>query len=128
MKIANGEILNSVEPLNKLMGMRLPVKTSLQVAKLVSKLSEPLNEINTVKQGLIKKYEISFEPNPAGNTTIKSGVEGDVQKYITEVDELVNLETEIVVDKIKLPAEVDGKALEIEPSILIALEKFIDVE
>ena len=128
MKVTNGEIYNSVESLNKLAGMKLPVKTSLQVAKLVSKLNEPLKEIDSVRQGLVKTYGISFEKDEAGNTTIKSETEGNVIKYITEMNELVSLETELVVDKIKLPTEVDGKALEIEPSVLIALEKFIDVE
>jgi len=128
MKVTNGEIFNSVESLNKLAGMKLPVKTSLQVAKLVNKLNEPLKEIDSVRQGLVKTYGITFEPDEAGNTTIKSKDEGDVLKYVTEVNELVNLGRELVVEKIKLPTEVDGKALEIEPSILIALEKFIEVE
>lgn len=128
MKVTNGEIFNSVKSLNKLAGMKLPVKTSLQVAKLASKLSEPLKEIDSVRQGLVKTYGISFEPDDAGNTTIKSEVEGNVLKYVTEINELTSLGTEIVVGKIKLPTEVDGKALEIEPSILIALEKFIEVE
>ena len=127
MKVTNEEIFNSVESLNKLAGIKLPVRVSLQVAKLVNKLSEPLKEIDSVRQGLVKTYGITFEPDEAGNTTIKSETEGNVLKYVTEVNELVSLETEIVVNKIQLPTEVDGKALEIEPSVLIALGKFIEV-
>jgi len=37
-------------------------------------------------------------------------------------------ETELVVTQISLPSEVDGKPLNIEPSILMALEKFVEVE
>lgn len=127
MIVTNGEIYNTVEPLNKLAGMKLPVKTSLQVVKLINKLSEPLKEIDSVRQGLVKTYGISFAKDKDGNTTIKSKTDGNVLKYVTEVNELVSLETEIVVEKVKLPTEVDGKALEIEPSVLIALEKFIEV-
>ena len=127
MKVKNVEIVNSVESLNILAGMELPVKTSLQVAKLISKLSVPINEINSVRQGLIKKYGITFEKNEDGSTAIKSETEGNVLKFVTEIEELANLEAEIVVDKIKLPTEVDGKPLEIKPSVLVRLEKFIDV-
>ena len=127
MKVKNGEIANSVESLNILSGMELPVKTSLQVAKLVNKLSVPVQEINSVRQGLVKKYGITFEKNEDGSTAIKSEVEGNVLKFVTEIEELAILETEIVVDKIKLPTEVDGKSLEIKPSVLVTLEKFIDV-
>lgn len=127
MKLTNGEIFNSVEPLKKLMGIKLPVKTSLQVAKLVSKLQEPLNEINSVRQGLVKTYGITFEKDEVG-ITIKSEDEANVPKYLAEMDELGSIETELVIDKVKLPTQVDGKALEIEPLILIALGKFIDVE
>ena len=127
MKVKNGEIANSVESLNILSGMELPVKTSLQVAKLVNKLGGPVKEINSVRQGLIKKYGITFEKNEDGSTAIKSEVEGNVLKFVTEIEELAILETEIVVDKIKLPTEVDGKSLEIKPSVLVTLEKFIDV-
>ncbi len=126
MKLTNGEIANSVESLNILSGMELPVKTSLQVAKLISKLNVPVNELNSVRQGLMKKYGITFGKNEDGSTAIKSEVEGNVLKFVTEIEELANLEAEIVVDKIKLPQEVDGKALEIKPSVLVALEKFID--
>ncbi len=128
MKVTNGELFNTVEPLNKLVGMKLPVRVSLQVAKLVNKLGEPLKELDSVRQGLVKTYKITFEKDEAGNTTIKSEVEGNIPKFIAEVNELVGMETEIVVSKVKLPTEVDGKALEIEPSVLISLEKFIDVE
>ncbi|GAH10565.1 unnamed protein product [marine sediment metagenome] len=90
------------------------------MAKLISKLGGPLNEINSVRQGLVKKYGITFEKNEAGGTAIKSAVEGNVPKFLTEIEELANLEAEIVVDKIKLPTEVDGKPLEIKPSVLVA--------
>ncbi len=127
MKLKNGEIINSVEALNILSGMELPVKASLQVAKLVSKLSVSVNEINGVRQGLVKKYGITSEEDEAGIRTLKSETEGNVLKFTTEMNELFDLEAEIVVDKVKLPQEVDGKALEIKPSVLVALEKFIDV-
>ncbi len=67
MKVTNGELFNTVEPLNKLVGMKLPVRASLQVAKLVNKLAEPLKEIDSVRQGLIKTYEITFEQNEEAN-------------------------------------------------------------
>jgi len=115
-----------------LSGMKLPVMISLQVAKLASKLSEPTRVIEDVRLGLVNKYgqtqesgevAVIFPNDPLGRPTSL-----DWQNFAKEFEELMSAETEIDAEKIKLPQEIDGKPLQIEPSILIALEKFIDVE
>ncbi len=134
MKLTNGEIANTVGALNKLMAMKWPVTTSLEIVKLVGKLQVPLREMDIVRQGLVQRYGITFEQDEMG-TTIKSDVKGkeaeNVLKYMTEVGKLGEIEVELKIDakkKIKLPRKVDGKPLQIEPSILIALEKFIEIK
>lgn len=130
MKLTNEEIVNTVGAFNKLMGMKWPVDTSLEIVQLVTKLQARTREMDIVKQGLLKRYGITFEKDEMG-TTIKSEVEGNVLKYLTEVSELGQLGVELKVNekkKIKLPRKVDGKLLQIEPSILLALEKFIEVK
>lgn len=127
MKATNGEIFTLIEPLNKLMGMKLPVKTSLQVVKLIGKLREPMTEVGAVKKSLIQKYGISFEKDGTGGTTIKANNDADIPKYLAEATELANMEVTILAEKIRIPAEVDSKPLQIEPGVLMALEKFIDI-
>ena len=132
MKVTNGDILNSGVSLSMLSGMRLPVLVSLQVAKLTIKLKEPLAVIENVRNGQINQYgqqqgsgEVSvIVPNDPLGRPVSPGWE----KFASEFNELITQEVEIDVGKIKLPQEVDGKPLQIEPSILIALEKFIEVE
>ena len=61
MKLTNGEILNAKEPLQRLVGERFPVKTSLALLKMVRKLDEHLIPAEQVRDGLFKMYG---EPNP----------------------------------------------------------------
>lgn len=131
MKVTNDELANTVGALNKLIDIKWPVTTSLEIVKLASQLQVPLTEINIVRQGLVKTYGITFEQDEMG-TTIKSTVKGketeNVLKYITEAGKLGEIVAELKVgSKIKLPRKVDGKPLQIEPSILISLEKFIEI-
>jgi hypothetical protein len=51
-----------------------------------------------------------------------SEIEGNAAKFKDELNELLNQEIEVVFTKITLPDN-----LEVEPSILVALEKFINI-
>jgi len=138
MKVTNGELYSANGALGKLVDIKLPVRTSLQVAKLVSKVSEKLKPVEGVKWGLVKTYEIYSEPNEAGGELIKTkGDEKNLEKFAAEFNELLSQEEEFVCEKIKLPEKVAAtcdackhnmdKMLEIEPRILLALEKFVEV-
>jgi len=137
MKVSNKEILDANEALGKLMQEKLPVMVSWNIAKLVGKVKEPVKAIDTVRKGLISKYEITFEKAENG-VTVNSKQEDGAQKFYDEVEELAKQEIELVFDTIKLPQKVSAtcdkchhnmdKPLEIEPSILLALEKFVNIE
>jgi len=135
MKLTNGEIFTAREPLGKLMEERFPVKVSYGLAKLANKLSEQLKVIEEVRNGLIKTYGEADKDNPQ---QIKVDPQGDnFQKFVGELNELFAQEVEVVFDKIKLPEKVAAtcdackhnmdKMLEIEPSVLMALERFVEV-
>jgi hypothetical protein len=120
MKLTNGEIFNSKEPLQKLMAERLPVKVSYGLAKLAAKLNEQLQVIEQVRQGLIITYG---EPDPeVPNRTRVNPTSDKYPKFIAEYGELMKQEVEIVLDVVTLP-----ETLEIEPSVLMALDKFIKI-
>lgn len=126
MKLTNGEIFVVREPLLKLLGMQLPVKTSFQIAKLANKLNEQLKVIEDVRNGLVRKYgKENLEKR--GQLSVNPEDEG-YPKFVSDFNELMAQETELVFEKIKLPIEIDGKPLQIEPSILMALEKFVEIE
>ena len=125
MKLLNGEIFNAREPLQKLLGKELPVKIAYSLAKMANKLNEEFKTIEAVRNGLVKKYGEADKDNPQ---QIRVDPEGDkYPKFVDELTELMNQEVEVVVEKVTLPSEVDGKSIQIEPNVLIALEKFVEV-
>jgi len=120
MKLTNGEIFNAKEPLQKLTAEKLPVKVSYGLAKLVAKLNEQLQVIEQVRQGLITTYGERDPENP--NRTRVNPSSDKYPKFVTEYGELMKQEVEIVLDVVTLP-----ETLEIEPSVLMALDKFVKI-
>ncbi len=123
MKLNNGEIFQAREPLAKLMEQKFPVKVSYGLAKLANKLQGQLKIIDDVRNGLINTYGKLDE---AGQVMVKTDSE-NFPKFVSEVDELMNQEVEVVIEKVQLPEKVDERTIEIEPSVLMALEKFVEV-
>ena len=120
MKLTNGEIFNAKEPLSKLIQEKLPVKTSYGLAKLASKLDAQLGVIEKVRQGLIQTYG---EKDPDNPMQIRVDPQSEnFPKFAEEYGELMAQEVEIVFDVVTLP-----DTLEVEPSTLMALDKFVKV-
>ena len=120
MKLTNAEIFNAKEPLRQLGNCKLPVVASLALVKLGTKIMEHLKPIEQVRDGLIKTHG-SVNPEIPGAIAINPGDE-NWEKFVVEYDELMAQEVEIVITKVALPA-----TLEIEPAVLMALEKFITI-
>ena len=139
MKLTNGEIFSVKEPLEKLLTERMPVKVSYELAKLANKLNDQLQIIEKVRGGLFKTYGSPDPSNPqqirclpfiveTNNKGIVNDSNGlphmienhEYPMFKSEIDELMGQEIEIVFDVIQLP-----DTLEIEPSVLMALNKFI---
>ena len=120
MKLTNGEIFNAKEPLQQLIKEKFPVKVSYGLAKLASKLDAQLQVIEKVRQGLIQTYGETDPDNPR-QIRVDPQSEG-FPKFAEELGELMTQEIEIVFDVVTLP-----DTLEIEPKVLMALEKFVKV-
>ena len=133
MKLTNGEIFAAREPLVKLMGQKFPVMVSYKLVKMAIALNDQLKVIDEVRNGLIKTYgkadkdkQISVSPDSEG-----------FPKFVEEFAELMSQEVDVAIAKVKLPEKVAAtcdachhnmdKALEIEPSVLMLLDKFIEV-
>jgi len=133
MQLKNGEIFGAAQPLSKLMDEKFPVKVSFGLAKLANKLNVELKAIEEVRQGLIKRYGAEKD----GQLSIDQASE-NYAPFVEALNELFDQEVEVVFDKVKLPEKVAttcdkcshnmDKMLEIEPGILVALEKFVTVE
>jgi hypothetical protein len=120
VKLTNGEIFNARQPLEKLMEVKMPIKVSYELAKLVSKLNEQLQIIEKLRLGLVKTYG-----TPQDNPSIYKVIPGSkgYSQFFEEFGELMVQEVNITFEPVSLP-----DTLEIEPSILMALEKFITIK
>ena len=125
MKLTNGEIFSAKKPLEKLLDKELPVKTSYGLAKLAHILNDQLQVMDKVIQGLRKTYGTPDPRNP-GQFNVLPEIEGvtnpQAVKFNEEINELMAQEIELVIEMVTLP-----DTLEVEPSVLMALEKFIKV-
>lgn len=126
MKLLNADIFLAKGPLEKLIEKELPVKVSFALAKLANKLSEAYATIEQVRTGLIQRYGEPNPENPEQSSVLPE--HAGYPKFVEEFNELMEQSVEVVIDVVTLPEMVDGVALTIEPSTLMALEKFVTVE
>jgi hypothetical protein len=119
LKLTNAEIMNSKEPLQELVKLKLPIKTSLALMKLVQKFNEHLVPAEEIKDRLVGEYGTD-----QGNGKMGIGP-GDENwpKFMADYAELVAQEVEVDVEIVALPATV-----EISPADLMAIEKLVTVE
>jgi len=120
MKLNNGEILNSKEPLEELIRQKFPVRTALALLKLARKIDEVLIPAQEVRNGLIRTYGSPNKDNPA-LIEVRPDSEG-FAKYCEEFGELLSEEVELVLKPVAIPDTV-----EVSPATMVALEKFITV-
>jgi len=133
MKVTNRDIFEGRNAIQELLRIKLPVRTSLHVAKLSRKFNEVLKDIDVVRRNLIDTYGTKSE---RGGKEIKADNE-NFPKFMQEFDELLELEVDITATKVKLPEMISAtcdachhnmdRPLEIEPWILASLDKFVEV-
>lgn len=132
MKLKNWEIYGTRDALTKLIGMKLPVKASWQVSKLVQVLNPELAVIDEERNKLVKEYG----EGEGNKVTVKQDSE-NWQKFLDEVGELMQQEIDIEFTKVRIPEKIAAtcdackhnmdKLLELEPSMLMALDKFVEI-
>ena len=118
MKLTNADVFQSMEPMQKLMTEKLPVKTAYGLAKIESKLKEQFQIVDAVRNGLVNKYG---EKDEQGRTQVKQD-SPNWEKFVDEFNELLEQEVELVVEKVKLP-----ETLEIDSNTLFLLDKLVYV-
>ena len=156
MKLTNGQVLATRQPLATLIAAKFPVRVSYNLAKLAQKLNGQMKIIEDVRNELVKKWG---EKNERGQVSIpqfvdKKDAEGKpvldekgkpvqepnpgIAKFSEEFAQLLEEEVELdIKEKVKLPEKVAcacdkchnnmDRPLEIEPNILMALDLFIEI-
>jgi hypothetical protein len=132
LNVKNSDLYAAREALKKVNEHRFPVKTSFGLAKLGARVNDACKPIDTCRDELLKK----FGKNEDGRTFINAN-SPNWPDFEREFTELMDMEAEIKVDVVKLPEKVSAtcdkcnhnmdRPLEIEPSVLMALEKFVEV-
>ncbi len=133
MELLNVDLYSSREALQKLAEVGLPIKVSFQLAKLIIAVQPTLTAIETLRYKLVQKYGAVDEEDPRRMQVPMTKMDA----FNDEFDELLGQTVEIDIQKIKLPENVsstcDGcgnvteKPLELEPTILVLLDKFVEV-
>jgi len=132
MVVKNRDVFEARNALQELVRLDLPVRTSLQVATLVRKLNEVLKDIDVVRKRLIDQYG---EDGKRGKQVLPDS--DNFPAFDKEFNELLDLDVEVVVEKVTLPEKVvttcskcgtsASQPIMIQPWILASLYKFIEV-
>lgn len=134
LKIKNQVIFLSGNAIQRLGEIKLPVKTSLAVARLALKLTDAVKPIEKVRKDIVKEYLPLKKGDDNKEIPLTPEQQSELEK---KVNELMEEETDLgEISKIKLPELVSStcdkchhnmdKPLEIESNILAILEPFIE--
>ena len=135
MKVKNQVIYMAGNVIQRLGEVKLPVRTSLAVAKLTVKLVDAQKPIEQVRKDIVKEYLPLKKDDKGLDIPLTADQQIELE---SKVNELMEEETDLDwKDKIKLPEMVSStcdkchhnmdKPLEIESNILAILEPFIEV-
>ena len=124
MRLQNQEIWLAFPKLTELYKIRLPVETSLGIARLLSKLQQSYAIIEGERVKLIYHYGVENKEAKQVTVELDSPNAGD---FALEFGELLTLEwgEDVQFEKIKLPEKIETS---IDPQILLPLlEKFVEM-
>ena len=136
MQVTNQTVREALQAVQILGGSKLPVKVSLQVAKLKKELKDLAEPVEETRQTLVRQHaELDKNDKPKqkenGEAIIK-----DRPAFDADFKTLMDDKVEVGSAKITLPATVAStcdkcnhnmdKPLEIEPNIVEALMEFLE--
>ena len=123
MKLTNNIIINSIEALKNISAKELDDKTSFKIAKNIKTIDEISNIFVEEKRKLVSKYGTKDDK---GNLKVDDhGVaeidKDNLEKWNKSYAELLEIENEVAIEKIKL-SELDIK---VSPQELLSIEYMI---
>ena len=125
IEIKLGEIMNSMDTMQKLANVSFKGKTAFQIARILKKLDEEIKTFNDTRSTLIQKYGVKDENgklivDEQGNCKLR---EDGVVDFNKELNELLNTTIEINANKLDVNSLDEG---DFTPADMIALEPFIE--
>ncbi len=110
MKITNKEAIILQNFINEyLMGLKLPMASSLDIARLANEVDRQIAAVARVRDKLFKEYKIKTKVGEEEGTIIIANVDGSdeaITEFTAKMDELAAAETEDIVSKIHLPTDL----------------------
>jgi methylmalonyl-CoA mutase N-terminal domain/subunit len=136
MKLTNEEIYYAGQGIQQLGGIKLPLNTSIQIAKLAAKLTKTTKPIEKERKAIVNKYNHAAEKDERNQPKPLDLEQREAMQV--EIDALMEVETDFEFspkDAIKLPQKVamlgaklgELEDFKIEPNILALLMPFIEV-
>lgn len=135
MKLNNGDIFRAKEPLQRLLGERLPVRVAYALAKLTQALDDHLIAIEQTRAGLFQTYGTPNKKNPRDLEVLEDNP--NRAKFLEEMAALLGIEVEVVIEPVVLPEMVAStcdschhnmsRPLEIDALTLVKLEGLVSV-
>ncbi len=125
MRLTNRDIFSSQQAMVALCLVPFPVTVSFSLAKMARAMNEPLFAIDKVRVDLVEKHGERDEDTEQWK--VQQGDPG-FAAFMQAFEELLNIEVDVDFEKVAIPQQIGGKDIEIAPQVLIALEKFIDIE
>ena len=111
MKVKLSEVVGSVEALKNILALKLPIKVSYRISKLVSNQVEgELKEYNEQRNKLVKEFGTE---NEDGSTSVK---EDRLKEFSEELQKLLDVDVKFDFEPIKLE-EIEN--VDIAPKDLI---------
>lgn len=115
----------------KLIGVKWPGGLSYELVKMGKALNGQLSVIDEARVNIIESMKTEghdpdtlnhLEPDATEET--KTKVQADFNDFAKAFDEILNKSEDIKVDKVKIPS---AKIPDIEPEVLLAFDKFLEI-
>tara|TARA_R100001244_G_scaffold25113_2_gene25464 strand:+ start:116464 stop:116835 length:372 start_codon:yes stop_codon:yes gene_type:complete len=117
VKVTNRQLVGSAEAFKNLIGLKMPIKASFKLAKIVRIVEEELTDYKTALKSLQLKHAIKGEDDEPVIIENQYVFE-DVAKFNAEYAELLGFEVSLDIEQISLEDLGDA---EIEPAHLVSL-------
>ncbi len=118
MKLSNRDIYDSREALQRLVARPdIPARYGIEIARMAKKLGDEIGLIDQQRVGLVKKYG-----KPEGRDFVVEPDTDEFDKFLAEMDELLDANTELIITKARVPNNIDIAVVD-----LMHLDPFIEI-
>jgi len=118
MKVPNSKLVNSVDSLQSIGKLNLPVKTSFAIAVTLKEIDDALTVFNAEREKIINKYAELNEYNQPKVNEQGNVIITNVPDFNKDLNELLAIEVELNVNPISVEALGD---IQLPPTSLMSI-------